>query len=372
MTMKFNLLFALIIGSLTSLGCSDPAAPYGPGPSIDALFVKIVGGRLTAERPEVGSISMNGSGCTATLVAPDVVITAAHCLNYGTRRNRGDYGSFTIETRAARRSFTVTQYVSFGRDLGRDDVALLQLETPVPNVLAQPAAIATQAPAPGSTLTVYGYGCTHRAGNSDWQKRKASFAQGRDSSYLCPGDSGGPVFDETTGSVLRINSGYWMDSAGTDIYGDIPANFARLHSAIDELSDHGGGPGAGRGGGGGGVDNDPTVGLSTVCGFHVQAKKTWMCNPDGLSRSRCRKGHAPEEEACNAGCNPGAIGQPARCGVQVSQPRCGDAYEAFADWTCTAEGRHMLRCNEGLVEVHRCRQQCSPGQPMDRDVCLGR
>jgi hypothetical protein len=369
-TMKTSIKAIVPCLIMTLCACSDPPFESNTAPSIEALFTKIVGGRITDERPAVGSINMDGAGCTATLVAPDVVVTAAHCVNYGTRMNSGQYGSFTIETRAERRSFSVTRYVSFGEQLGSDDVAILQLGDVVPADLASPAPVADRTPPAGSTLTVYGYGCTHRAANSDWQKRKASFQQGQQSSYLCPGDSGGPVIDENSGAVVRINSGYYLDATGTDIYGDIPVNWARVNEAIQQFSASGPvGPGGPPGGGE--VRDDPTVGLSTVCGFHVQAKREWACNPDSVSRSRCRKGHAPESENCNAGCETVAGGQAARCSVQVSQPRCGDEYAAFRSWTCTADQHHMLRCNQGLVEVHRCARTCQPGQPMDREICLG-
>ena len=73
---------------------SDTPAPAASAPDApdDAPVVagdpdeKLLDGVLTQDRPEVGRLSV---GCTGTLVSPDVVITAAHCVGYGSATGAG-------------------------------------------------------------------------------------------------------------------------------------------------------------------------------------------------------------------------------------------------------------------------------------------
>ena len=354
-TMKY---ITSMIAIAISLGCSDPPieAPMTSPPS-EQIFEKLVNGRLTQERPEVGIIKMDGGMCTATLIRADMVISAAHCVGHQSRTNPDVYGRFIVETSSGERTYSIEKFVSLGGSAGRDDIALLKLAESVPGNVALPARLGSGAPSQGSELTIYGYGCTERSGQTGaGSKRKVVFEQGTQSTNLCPGDSGGPVFSKETGLVTRINSAYYLDNVGADIYGDVPANFGRIQAEINELSD--------------GIDNgepeeddayDPTRGLTEVCGFHYTTQKTWRCNPDSARRFRCRKGHAPEFENCNAGCTDNGQGVDATCKVGDQSPACGDAYSEFDNWTCTADGNHMLRCRQDRVQIQQCNLGCSPG-----------
>lgn len=347
---------AITAGLLLAACAEGPDAIDAP--SLAAFEEKVVRGELTRERPEVGSISM---GCTATLVAPEVGLTAAHCVSYGTREQPGNHGTFTLEPAAGgQRQYVIERYKSYSGDLGPADLALFRLATPVPADVARPAPIAATLPGNGNPLTVFGYGCTQRNTGTDWRKRKATFPMGTNTNHLCPGDSGGPVFDDSTGAVLRVNSGYYLDGFGTDIFGDVARYHATLRSQIEAWSSaplpEAGAPG---------VTPDES---GEVCGFHLPTRRAWTCSADGAARVRCRKGHAPEREGCAAGCRASA-GADAACADATAARACGAEYAPYEDWTCTADGGHVLRCHAGQLEISACFTGCDPGGWQPPEAC---
>ena len=330
----------------------DPTLERPEPPAIDdALQDKIRNGSVTTERPEVGRIG----GCTATLVAPDVAITAAHCLGYGTRTRPGQYRTLTLKKGNESRRFTVNRYRSYSSKLGANDIALLGLSTAVPSDFAQPAPISARVPVDGTSLTVYGYGCTRIGRSSDGRKRKATYEQGERSYHLCPGDSGGPVFNDETGAVLRINSGYRLDRGKSDIYGIVPGLYDRLRAQISDWS-----------------TSEPPDEIDTpedddltICGRDADVFENWTCTADRTHRHRCLPGGAPVWEACEEGCVSREAGSDDVCKRADSQETCGDTYRKYTEWICATDDVTILRCDEGRLEFYRCENGCLsvPGAP---------
>src|SRR5262245_34710615 len=67
------------LGTLAGLlvGCSDAASP----PTTVSVGVPLIGGQPdTATRGVVGMVVSEASGCTGSLIAPNLVLTARHCV----------------------------------------------------------------------------------------------------------------------------------------------------------------------------------------------------------------------------------------------------------------------------------------------------
>lgn len=300
-------------------------------------------GQLTDERPEVGRIS----GCTATLVAQDVAITASHCIGYRTQLSIGNYDQLILTNNGDTRRFTINRYRSFSRELGADDIALLGLAEMVPEDFARGAPIARETPPLGTSLTVFGFGCTQIGGRSDGRKRKATYEEGDTAAHLCPGDSGGPVFNDETGAVARINSGYWQRQGNPDIYGMVPGLYDELAAQIldwtnGELPQEG-------------EPLDPNV---EICGRNAPVHEAWTCTPSRSHRHRCLPGDSPRWEACEHGCVSGEKGDADTCKRADEPDGCGDVYRPFVDWTCAADDLTLVRCAGGRIEVQGCPLGC--------------
>ncbi len=310
-----------VLGSLAGCVEEQTVATHGGGdvfapPPIDesdgvlrSAQAPIIAGDTTYERPEVGWLN----GCTATLVAPDVVITAAHCTGFTTGTGPGAYYQFTIRKSASEAyRYTVDRYRSYARALGANDITLMHLSSAVPASVATPAGLTSSTPAAGAPLSVFGYGCTARGYATDAIKRRYDFAQGDFTNQLCPGDSGGPVITDT-GLVARINSGYWQSAQGGDIFGDVAANYDSLVAQIEAWgSSVGGGSQSDRGSGGGMSDAGvrdagmPDASTGGSCGRYAPFPE-YTCATDSRTFIRCRPGSTPEYLYCPSSyaCSPG-------------------------------------------------------------------
>ena len=219
-------------------GCETPAKPpadpSGPIPWTAAI------GRLDVE-PE-------STSCTATLVEPDLIVTAAHCLFPKGQKIAASELTFTPNVGAQHLpTVRVAEIVGLGVDKmdpakpdatpTETDWAVLRLTAPVANVApipVEPVALAeidrrVQA---GDVLSNFGYGSygitisrrLHRNEGCTLVPGWRELTQDSDDRLVittCPvikGDSGGPILltdKEEHRQLIAVVSGYWRRPEGS-------------------------------------------------------------------------------------------------------------------------------------------------------------
>ncbi|MFD9797061.1 trypsin-like serine protease [Streptomyces sp. NPDC059070] len=172
------------------------------------------GQHASAVKLSIGDVE-SGRSCTATLVDPSWIMTAASCFaaTPGSSVPSGRPALATTATLSDGKSVEVTDVVA------RDDrdVALARLATPVTSVSA--ASRAATAPAAGTDLTAAGFGRTatewvpgklHTGSFTVTTANPTSLAiTGKGTDAICKGDTGGPLFN-AAGELVGVNSRSWM------------------------------------------------------------------------------------------------------------------------------------------------------------------
>jgi len=203
-----------------AVACSSASAMVGgaaPAGEFAHAAVMIVGSR--------------GNFCTGTLIARDLVLTAAHCVPPGS-----DYKLVQFDAQKQpnlRDTLRVERHPQFSQQTfdnhrATADVALIKLASPAQNPAQAPLFSGTFIVAPGDRFAIAGYGLTEWGnGKTGGTLRAANLvATGRPGNLqirlvdpaakgeraglgACTGDSGAPVFQDSGGRFLIVGVVSW-------------------------------------------------------------------------------------------------------------------------------------------------------------------
>lgn len=215
----------------------------------------IVGGEQSREFAATGSLSIAGFLCTATLVAPDVVLTAAHCVfgrtaaevTFGIGMSANSSAIFrqvaSITVHPDYIPFDVNNQASF---VNGKDLAILRLVEAINEIQPASLFLGDVSAFANQTLRLVGYGATEvistplelQAVGSGVRRSATVVLDGLQGETLfynfmgmgsCNGDSGGPAFVELT-------SGNWQQ-VGVTSFGDTRCSSRGFYQRLDLHAD---------------------------------------------------------------------------------------------------------------------------------------
>jgi secreted trypsin-like serine protease len=240
--MKSITTLMLTLSTVAMTGCQANTAWETTWESKEILGGTTVGARDTIAASTV-ALRAGGALCTASLVANDLAITAAHCVTGGVSvsQMRIVFGASTSAPIAVARVTGAVTTRIWGTVEDEDapdhgDIAMVRFSGGLPAGF-RPARILwdTSVLQDGGTATLAGYGITRthpHTGSGRLRKVDVEIANAthgeteilfdqRDGRGACHGDSGGPAFAEVDGELLLFG----VTNRGFDDDGDTCARF---------------------------------------------------------------------------------------------------------------------------------------------------
>lgn len=176
--------------------------------------------------PSVVALELGGGLCTGTLITPDWILTAAHCIQgVSVGSVRVLFGTVNINqsTGVSRSVSAVYPHPLFSQNaLGKRDIGLIKLAAPVTDVAPIPVNLVKEKAPVGIEVTMVGFGATGTGGGGsigiEYIVQQTSVAcnafSGSNDDLLCfsqvsgkgkcQGDSGGPSFAMVDGRVTQV------------------------------------------------------------------------------------------------------------------------------------------------------------------------